>query len=312
MSWTGAVVAALVAAGAAVPWIRERNRSVMDDEARRAAPGRFVRLSRGVTHYRWSDNARGPVAVMVHGLTTPSYVWDGLEPVLMGLGYRVLRYDLYGRGFSDRPSGRQDPDVFVTQLAELLADQGIEEEITLFGYSMGGVIATAFADTYPEKLRRLVLLAPAGMGHALDPVTRLAVETPLLGTWAFHMTYPRAMRRGVEAERDVPKSVPGIGEMQLQEMTWRGYLPAVLSSLRHTLRRPIEARHRRVASQPLPVLAIWGEDDKVIPIRCLGRLAEWNRYARQDVVKGAGHGLVYTHPQAIAEILVEALEAPPI
>ena len=142
MSLTAIAMILLLGAVAMLPWLREKRRVEMDTEARHGAPGKFVRLSRGLTHYQTSDSARGPWIVLIHGLTTPSFVWEGLVPYLEALGFRVLRYDLYGRGFSDRPKGRQTPEFFVAQLAELLATHEIEEEVTLVGYSMGGVIAT--------------------------------------------------------------------------------------------------------------------------------------------------------------------------
>lgn len=306
------IVAGLGIGLSLLPWLAERQRSEMDDEARRDAPGRFVKLSKGLTHYWRSDSARGPVAVLVHGLTTPSFVWDGLIPYLEELGYRVLCYDIYGRGYSDRPRGRQTPEFFCQQLSELLAVQEIEEDITLIGFSMGGAIATAFADRNPEKLRRLILLAPAGMGHRLGSLSKFAAETPLIGTWAFHVGYPAVLRRGVEYERGLPSSVPEIGDRQLAELEVKGYLRSVLSSLRGTLRRPMEAEHRRMARRSLPVLAVWGREDTVIPLRSLGKLTEWNRRALHEVVDGAGHGLPYTHPKAVADAITSAIARDPI
>ena len=50
----------------------------------------------------------------------------------------------------------------------------------------------------------------------------------------------------------------------------------------------------------MPVIAIWGRDDDVVPLTAMGKLTEWSRHARQDVIDGAGHGLPYTHT---AEVL---------
>jgi pimeloyl-ACP methyl ester carboxylesterase len=303
MSVFGWILAAGLAGGGLVPVVRERMRAPMNDAARKRAPGRFAALSNGVTHYHWIGPVRGPVVVCVHGLTTPSFVWDGLAEELVVLGFRVLVYDLYGRGFSDRPSGPQTPEVFVQQLRDLLDDQGLLEDVTLIGYSMGGVIAAAFADREGHRLRRLVLLAGAGMGHARDRLTRWAVEWPFVGDWAFHLGFPPTFRRSVEAERDRPSSVEDIADLQLAELGYRGFVRSVLASLRGCLRHPIADVHRRLAASGLPVVAVWGRDDTVIPIENLGRLAQWNRTARQEVIEGAGHGLPYTHTAEVAEIL---------
>ena len=149
------IVLIVIAAIAAWPFAREAMRRPMNEAARQDAPGEFVQLSQGITHYRWVGPVRGPVAVCVHGLTTPSFVWLGLARMVVAMGYRVLVYDLYGRGYSAAPRGLQTPGVFATQLTELLDHEGVEGDITLIGYSMGGAIAAHWAAEQGHRLRRL-------------------------------------------------------------------------------------------------------------------------------------------------------------
>lgn len=282
-----------------LPYLVEVLRKPMDAAARSAAPGMFARLSRGQTHYQWLGAARGPVAVCVHGLTTPSYVWGPVAERLGALGFRVLVYDLYGRGFSDRPKGPQDSAFFVAQLADLLENQGIEDDVTLMGYSMGGAIVTAFAAIYPEKLRQIVLIAPAGMGHDLGPVARVVRDRGALGTWLALAFYPRSFRKALNAERDQPGAIEGLVERQLDELRYRGFVPSVIASVRGMLSENLSADHVGISRENIPVLAIWAREDHVIPIGGMGKLAEWNRVARHEVIEGAGHGLTYTHADEV-------------
>lgn len=101
---TAALVAA-IALGVIIGWpvFAELRRIRMTPEVRSEAEGSFATLSQGDTHYTWIGPLRGPVAVCIHGMTTPSFVWHGLAKGLAAWGYRVLIYDLYGRGYSDRP-----------------------------------------------------------------------------------------------------------------------------------------------------------------------------------------------------------------
>jgi len=87
------------------PLLRDWLRARMDDRARATAPGTFVDLPRGKTHYQWHGPEGGPVIVCIHGLTTPSFVFGPIAAHLAGRGYRVLTYDHYGRGYSYRPRG---------------------------------------------------------------------------------------------------------------------------------------------------------------------------------------------------------------
>ena len=305
MIWAGLAFA--LALVVALPFLCEARKPVMDDAARRDAPGAFATLSRGVTHYRWLGSARGPVAVCVHGLTTPSFVWLAVAQGLGAMGFRVLIYDLYGRGYSDRPDGPQDAAFFATQLEELLEDQGVEGDITLLGYSMGGAIATAFGALYPERLRQLVLIAPAGLGHDLGALVRLVVRGGPLGGWVMLALFPRSFRRGCEGERHLPSSVEGIVDLQQAELRWRGYVPAVRRSILGMVSEDLTEAHADIAEAGVPVLAIWGRNDSVIPIRSMARLSEINRNARQEVIEGAGHGLTYTHTDEVLHAMLDLM-----
>jgi pimeloyl-ACP methyl ester carboxylesterase len=303
MMWALLILAAIIA----IPLMIEYSRRQMDDMARGAATGQFTTLSKGVTHFEWHGSPRGAVAVCIHGLTTPSFVWRGMTKALALMGFRVLTYDLYGRGFSDRPKGKQNAEFFQSQLRELLAHENVTGEITLIGYSMGGAIATCYAAAHPNKVRQLVLLAPAGMGVVAGKMGNFIAQTPYIGDWLMLALYPRLLRKGIKAERGLSTSVPDIGMLQETELDYKRFLPSVLASIRGFLPQVLKHEHQTLHAQGVPVLAIWGENDRVIPLAAVGTLAEWSRDARQDVLKGAGHGLTYTHTDQILEIFQDGL-----
>ena len=288
---------------AILPFLREAFRPTMSDRARKSAPGDFVRLSQGVTHYEWKGARTGPVAVCVHGLTSPSFVWGPVARGLGDLGFRVLVYDLYGRGYSDRPGGQQDGAFFNQQLADLLAHLNVENDITLLGYSMGGAIAPGFAAAHPDMLRQMVLIAPAGLGHDLGPASRLMANLGVFGTWLTLLLYGRSLRRSCEAERGLPGSIKGVVDLQLRELRYRGFITAVLSSLRGVLDYPLEDTHRAIAETGLPVLAIWAENDDIIPLSGRDTLTEWNAASTNIVIPDTGHTLTYTDDAAVVSAL---------
>lgn len=306
MTWLLLILLCLAAIVLA-PLLREALRKTMGSEARALAPGEFASLSRGVTHYRWIGPRRGPVAVCVHGLTTPSFVWGdqshGLATGLADRGFRVLCYDLYGRGFSDRPVGLQNRNFFVDQLQELLDHQDVPGDFVLIGYSMGGAIATAYASAHPDRVRELVLLATAGLKTNSGRLATFIRSQRPLGDWLMMALYPRLHIRGTEAERSLTSSVPDIVDLQQAELTYKGFVPAVLSSLRGILNEDMGPDLRHIHRQGVPILAIWGEADDVVPVSSVGRLTEQARSARQEVISDAGHGLPYTHTKEVLAIL---------
>jgi pimeloyl-ACP methyl ester carboxylesterase len=299
MGWV--VALALLAGLIALPVWLENRRAPVGEAQRRAVPGGFSRLSRGVTHWRWSGPEGGTPIVFVHGLTTSSYVFQGLTDELAALGFRALTYDLYGRGLSDRPLGRQTRNFHLMQLRELLQDQGVGR-VVLAGYSMGGAIVTAFASEEPERVRGLVLLAPAGLTHRLTRFNEFCRRVPLLGDWTMAVAGGAELRQGLVPVRS---SVPDIAARQAAETRTRGYLRSVLSSQRHFLSRRLDEEHAEIARAGVPVLAVWGEADGVIPLTALEELARLNPEARQLAVPGAGHGLPHTHASPVAQAIGE-------
>ncbi|MDH3263519.1 MAG: alpha/beta fold hydrolase [Paracoccaceae bacterium] len=296
--WAGLALAAL----AALPFLAEALRQPAH-RRRAEAPGRFADLPSGWTHYRWDGPADGAPVVLIHGLTTPAFVWEGLAPLLAAKGYRVLSYDLFSRGFSEAAPGRQDRGFFLHQLEELLEHESLDGPLTLVGYSMGGEIAAAFAVRHPGRIERLVLIAPAGLGHELRPIEAFVQSTPVLGDWIMWLFGGRKLRNDIRPLVGGPTTVPGIFERQLRETHARGFLPAVLSSQRHMLAEDQSDDHRRLAAAGIPVTAIWGDEDDAIPLSAKDRLAALNPAARQIVVKGATHGLPHTHPETVAAAL---------
>lgn len=289
----------LVVAAALYPVVRERAR-----QPPATVPGSLADLPQGRTLFRWIGPVRGPVIVAIHGLTTPSGIWDPLAEGLGGLGYRVLVYDLFGRGGSDTVAGRQDADFHVQQLEELLADQGLADNLTLMGYSMGGAVATAFAARHPERMRRVILLAPAGIEMTQDGLHRVMRTWPLIGDWLHGTIEPLRMRAALRTGRAAD---PALTALQSAQLDRRGFLPSVLASRRGVLADRQAAEHRAIGIADIPVVAVWGDADTLIPVRGVGTLAQWNRNARQEVIAGAGHGLVTTHVDQIVDLLRQIL-----
>ena len=297
------VLTLLILALVAAPFLAEARRIPMTRALRDAAPGDFAALPMGRTHFQWSGPSGGPVAVCVHGLTTPSYVFAGTRTALQGLGYRVLSYDLYGRGYSDRPFRSQTLDLFTRQLEALLAHEDVREPVVLIGFSMGGAIAARFASGLDDRLSAVVLVAPAGIAPVYDTWTDRLTKAPLIGDWLARVFGGIALRSELESDVQSATVIPDLKDRQIAETRIRGFLPAVLSSKRFALSETLEADHQAIAASGVPVLAIWGEADPVIPLSTIGKLAELNPAAHHVQIPDAGHGLLQTHPKQVAEAL---------
>jgi len=309
MIWTPLVVIAIIGLLALVPYLLERRRIDIGLLRHEAATGKLVRLSQGVTHFTWHGKSRGKVIVAVHGLTTPSIVWNTMLPGLVALGYRVLTYDLYGRGLSDTPTGPQDRHYFLRQLQDLLQHEGVEDDVTLLGYSMGGTIVTAFAQEQPHRVAQVLLVAPSGIVTRESKFSKWCRRLPYLGDWV-HGVFGASRIKKQMRNADVPPSGLDVVNAQREQLKQRGYLPSILSSRRNLLQETTEQALRKFVSMGIPVAVVWGDMDQVVPVHALGLLASWNKETRQEVIKGADHGLPFTHGAEVSDAFRDLLKVP--
>jgi len=179
-------------------------------------------------------------------------------------------------------------------------------EVTLLGYSMGGTIVTAFAQEQPHRIAQVLLVAPSGIITNESTFSRWCRRLPMVGDWLQDVIGARRMRRQLQNAEHWPDVV----KAQTEQLNRKGYLAAVLSSRRHMLREDTESAHRSFAGLGLPVAAVWGDMDQVVPVTALGKLASWNKETRQEVIKGADHSLPYTYGAEVAAALRDLIKVP--
>src|SRR6185436_10669309 len=134
----------------------------LNDLTRKNLSGSFIQLPDGVTHYELSNPDKENTVILVHGFSVPYFIYDPTFEFLTQAGFRVVRYDLFGRGFSDRPDTRYNIDLFVRQLGDLLDALRFTRRVSLVGLSTGGPITAAFTALHPERVNKLVLIDPIG------------------------------------------------------------------------------------------------------------------------------------------------------
>ncbi|HEX8912092.1 MAG TPA: alpha/beta hydrolase, partial [Humisphaera sp.] len=236
----------------------------LDDAARAALPGQFVAPPDGVVHYELAGPAGGPVVVLVPGISVPYTTWDANVPALANAGLRVLRFDLYGRGYSDRPDVVYDADLFDRQIVNLLAALGLSEPVSLVGLSMGGAVVTHFAAQHPERVRRLVLIDPLSATPAATLPVKLVLVSGL-GERLMDWFGNRILVGGQSHDFNRPELVAAFQEKYRSAMKYRGFKNAILSTVRSIPGWRIAEAYERVGQAHYPVLLFWGRQDRTIP-----------------------------------------------
>lgn len=278
------VAALFVGAWAYGTW-RSPEKLALDAAARTGGSGKFVTLSPGTTHYEITGPDSGRVVVLVHGFSVPYYIWDSTVAGLTAAGHRVLRYDLYGRGWSDRPDVDYDGALYDTQLGELLDSLRITGPVYLVGLSFGGFVTAHFTASHPERVRTLTLVDPMAELSVVPWVLRL----PLVGPWLWKVMYVPGMADSQLSDFLHPELHPTWPDQYRPQMRYKGFGRALLSTLGQASRVDFDTLYARVGRTGVPALLIWGRQDQVVPLA----LAEVVRRGIPSVefvpVDSAGH-----------------------
>ncbi|MEE9599519.1 MAG: alpha/beta hydrolase [Anaerolineales bacterium] len=282
----------------------------LDDAARDDAPGEFVLLSAGWVHYQMDGPPDSPLVVFVHGFSVPSYIWDPTCQALVNEGYQVLSFDLYGRGYSDRPERVYDINLFYVQLKELLDKLEINSPVHLVGLSMGGPIVARYGYTHPDLVSSITLVAPEvvqtpnndifpmnlnGVGEYLMRAVMEPVVLPKLQSGDFYQ----------------PDKFPGWIDLYRVQLQYHGTGRALLSTIRQLVKLNPEMEYQELSQTKLPVLLIWGSKDQTISEEHIQVLRELLPEMEVLIVERAGHIPHYERPEIVNPLLIDFLSTIP-
>jgi pimeloyl-ACP methyl ester carboxylesterase len=228
----------------------------LTNQSRINTAGSYITLRQGVTHYEISGPDTGKVVVLIHGFSVPYYIWNGTYAYLTAHGFRVLRYDQFGRGLSDRPDVVYNKQLYFEQLNELIDKLHLKKPVSLVGVSFGGEIATDFTAAYPDAVDKVVLIDP---GYALDKP-----PVPSLVTDFYEATHAEERALGQLTDFKYPARHPGWVEQYRPQMAYKGFRRAIVSTM-YNYNHVGRQSNIALNNQHKPVLLIWGKEDKTVP-----------------------------------------------
>src|SRR5438128_6004268 len=286
--WLTAAIAALIVLFWALYVIADPEKRNLDPAARAATPGAFALLSDGYTHYELGGPASGDgrAVVLAAGFSVPYYIWDPTFKALTGAGFRVLRYDYYGRGYSDRPAIPFDDAMYVRQLAELLNAAQISGPIDLVGISFGGSLITNFADKYPDRVRSLIYFDPS----IRKPYQLSLIEyVPPVWNYLTAVLDESYWADGQLGDFLHPEHFPDWADRYREQMQYRGFRQARLSEVTSNTDVDQTEQLKRVGQHSRPVLVIWGKQDNTVPFDESEFFMKSLANGRLVAVEGSGH-----------------------
>lgn len=327
MKWFAIILATITLLAVGLFWWAGKDDVELTDSEREQAPGQFLTTDFGQIHYVDRGLENGPVIVLVHGFSTPHFIFEQNAASLAASGFRVIQFDHFGRGWSDRPSVKYDADFYDNALLALLDGLDIAEPVGMVGLSMGGVISTEFAVRHPERVERLFLLVPTGLAVAnSDSFQMKLTKAPIVGDWIWRIMAKQILLNDDQyQESGIPEGNRLQGNVANQ-MKYKGYFPALLSTLRHLEMSGRDELYISAAETAKPIMAVFGEEDQTIPF-CLkfasletgqetqttapceltiaDKLRELLPAADIRALSGADHGLNYKDYEIINPWMVE-------
>ena len=247
-------------------------------------------------------SGEGTPLLLIHGLAGSSLSeWYQVAPMLAS-GRRVIMIDHRGHGLSARAEVRYEIEDVADEVAAVLDQLGVGV-VDVVGYSMGGVIAQSLVARNPGRVRRLVLMATFATHPARDRLLR-RLGTVLTRGWE------RLSGVGTPEVRGGYLIARGAVEPRHARWVWR-----------ENLRRDVESGAQAtfallrfdstdwIGKVEVPTLVIIPTRDLLVPPKWQYELAGLMSVAHISEVHGAGHELVWTHPDVVASEVDEFLKS---
>ena len=288
----------------------------LTDAVRNNAGGSFIRLSDGICHFEFGgldmplrDYLTTDVIVLIHGFSVPYFIWDPTFEFLVRSGFRVLRYDLFGRGLSDRPRVRYDIHLFVRQLKDLLDALGIKEPVHLAGLSMGGPISAAFMDKFPERVKSHILVDPAGAKPIPLSWTLKAAKLPIVAELVLGLFGGESLVKGIASDFFSHGLIKQFQNNYRIQMRYKGFIRAILSTIRNGMLDSFYETYQRVGKLKKPTLLFWGRNDTTVPFEDSRAILSAISHAEFHPIENCGHIPHYEKPAEFNPILLKFLNS---
>ena len=262
---------------------------------------RIVDNSYGKTFVRISGPSGAPPLVLLHGVGGNSLQWMP-NIVALSENYRTYAVDnIYDNGRSIYTRKIEIPDDFVSWLDELFTALKLGENINIMGLSYGGWITTQYALRLPERLNKIVLLAPA------------CTVLPLSYKWIFRAVLCAVPHRYFTKSfiywllEDLAQKGEASRAL-IEEYVDESYL-ALRSFKTKRMVNPTVLTDEELRSINVPTLYLVGENEKIYSTsKAIERLNEIVPQIKTEVIPSAGHDLTIVQSEMVNGIVLEFLQ----
>ena len=270
----------------------------------------YINVNNVELHYReWKpDSVKGNI-MLIHGFSGSTFSWRKNTDTLVKCGYRVVAVDLPPFGYSSRQKGINHSSSYNAALLWKLADTLGGKNWILVGHSMGASVAGAMAAMRPSNTSKLVLVDGAFGGTTKQkrasfsgwiissgPIKRLA---EFVANKKF-FTYKKIKELLESAYSGPADSLDVVG--YLAPFKIKKTASGIME-----MGRAYEVESLSLNALTMPTIAIWGKNDKWIPLKSGEQFIKKKTDAELFVIDGAGHCPMETHSSEFNKTLIRFL-----
>jgi len=274
---------------------------------------RFVDDGHGAKiHYRDEGSRDGPALLLIHGSNSMLQTWEPLV-ALLGDKYRLISLDLYGHGLTGpNPTGAYDAGTNTGAAVRVLDTVGVDKAYWV-GNSMGGWLTWRAGLSVPDRTLGLVLIDAAGaqVEQKIQPYLGARLAQSSIGQILLPEITPRFL---VKSSLEENFARPELLTEELVDRYWEllrspGNRKAAVDRGK-TPREP--EKWAEVGRLKMPVLLLWGEQDKVIPLSHARAFATAIPGSKLITYADAGHLPMEETPEQVArdiDVWIQSLDA---
>jgi pimeloyl-ACP methyl ester carboxylesterase len=262
------------------------NSQPLSECAAKYAHGDFIDLQGRSTHY--IESGAGSPIILLHGFFYDTQMWQKNIEALAA-HFKVYALDLWGFGYSTREPLDYGYALYAHQLLQFMDALHIETA-SLIGQSMGGGTIVKFALSHRDRVRKVILVAPAGMPNPLPPMARIA-NLPPIGEFMYG--FPSDFFRRLALKRLFIHNPAHISDSYFENVTRfhkvEGSSEAMLATLRKRYFDTLLPDIRAYGESSLPTLLVWGREDRSTPVELGIEMNALLGNSRLEIIDGAGH-----------------------
>lgn len=256
----------------------------------------------------YQDEGQGDAILLLHGMAGSSQTWRSVIRPL-SRKYRVIAPDLLGHGMSAKPRSDYSLGAFAVLLRDLLDELGVARA-TVVGHSLGGGVAMQFVYQHPDYCERLVLIGSGGLGPDVGWTLRLLsapgaelimpIIAPQPVLTAGEKVRSWFAKMGIESPRggEIWNAYSSFSDAETRQAFLR-----TLRSVVDYRGQAVSALNRLNVRADMPIMAIWGEQDAIIPVQHAYAALEARPDARIEVMPGVGHFPQVERPTEVVDLI---------